>query len=63
MQSGKQRARAHDEGAARNLPDSARDAKAVAFARYERFQDEQIEGALEDVCAFGLQDGAPIGFR
>jgi len=44
-----ERAGLHEEGAARDLLDAARDAEPVELAEGERLEDEQVEGALEQV--------------
>src|ERR1043166_9369638 len=54
MQSGKGRAGVGGKGASGELLDSARDAKAMQFAGEERFQDKEIECALQKRGLFGL---------
>src|SRR5262245_25699342 len=47
MERRKQRAWLDDEGAAGHLLDAARHAEAVQFAAGERFENQQVEGALQ----------------
>jgi len=53
MKSREERTGPHVERALRDLADPARDAKTVIGAKGQRLQDQQVEGAAEQVCLVG----------
>ena len=50
MKGGKQRAGLDQECSLGDLLDATRDAQAVKFTGTERFENQEIEGALEEIC-------------
>lgn len=55
MESGKKGAGLDDESSAGDLFNAARDAEAVHFASSEGFEDQEIEGSLQQGGGFGRQ--------
>jgi len=60
MEGGKERAWLNDKSAAGDLLDSPRDSQPVHFAGDKRFQDQQVQSALQESCRLFFQKGAPI---
>ncbi len=57
MQGGEERPRSDGERAARDLLDAPRDAEPVQLAQGECLEDEEVEGALEEI---GLRLGQRV---
>ena len=55
MQCGKKRAGLDEKGASGDLLDSAGDSESVQFAADERFQDEHVQGALQEGGRFAAR--------
>ena len=57
LQRGQQRAGIDLEGAAGDLLDAARDAEAVQGRQAQRLEDQQVQGALDDVRVGAVYSG------
>jgi hypothetical protein len=60
VKSWKERAGFDIKRAASDLLDSARDPEPVLLAGDKRFEDEQIQRALQEGCWFRVQSSSPI---
>jgi hypothetical protein len=60
VEGGEERTGLDIKGAPGDLLDSARDPEPVLFARDQRLEDKQIQGALKQGCGLRVQSGSPV---